>query len=86
MKDIATRPTAEFEAATPNPGHSALIDKLEEINRNILDEASRIGGRSHGSLLGEAAGVRLALWFVREAMEACTCEWNPACPEHGVTG
>lgn len=73
--------------------HSALIDKLEEINRNILDEANRIGdagrsvlGSSYDSLLGEAAGVRMALQFVREAVEGCTCEWNPACPEHGVTG
>lgn len=31
--------------------------------------------------------------LVREAAEwvaciraVCTCEWNPACPEHGVTG
>lgn len=53
----------------------ALVGKLEQINRNILDEASRIGdagrsvlGSSYDTLLGEAAGVRMALRFVREAL------------------
>ena len=83
---------AIMERAASNVGtaaESALIEKLEEINRNILAEASRIGdvdSSSYASLLGEAAGVRMALRFVREAAEACACEWNPACPEHGVTG
>ena len=81
---------AAADAASKAQVHSggALVEKLEQINRNILDEASRIGDTapSYHSLLGEAAGVRMALRFVREAAESCACEWNPACPEHGVTG
>ena len=67
---------------------SAVVENLMQINRNILNEASRIGdtGASYHSLLGEAAGVRMALRLVREAAESCACEWNPACPEHGITG
>ena len=82
---------AAADAVSKAQAHSvnALVEKLQQINRNILDEASRIGdtGRpSYHSLLGEAAGIRMALRFVREAAESCTCERNPACPEHGVTG
>lgn len=54
-----------------------LIAKLEQVNRNILDEANRIGedarsvlGSSYDSLLGEAAGVRMALGFLRQAVGA----------------
>jgi hypothetical protein len=39
---------------------SALSDKLEQVNRNILDEASRIGDTapSYHSLLGDPDAVR----------------------------
>lgn len=63
------------EAMLTQESADALIEKLQQINRNILDEASRIGdagrsalGSSYDSLLGEAAGVRMALRFVREAL------------------
>ena len=53
-----------------------LMTKLQQVNRNILDEANRIGedarsvlGSSYDSLLGEAAGVRMAIGFLRQALE-----------------
>lgn len=49
-----------------------LINTLQTVNRNILDEANRIGegSRSYDSLLGEAAGVRMALGFLQQEVEA----------------
>lgn len=67
-KDVA-------EALLTKGSADALVAKLEQVNRNILDEAGRIGdagrsvlGSSYDTLLGEAAGVRMALRFVREAV------------------
>lgn len=64
------------EAMLTKRSTDALIAKLEQVNRTILDEATRIGtngrsvlGSSYDTLLGEAAGVRMALRFVRDAIE-----------------
>lgn len=50
---------------------AALVETLQTVNRNILDEANKIGEGydSYVSLLGEAAGVRMAIGFIQQAAD-----------------
>lgn len=45
-----------------------LLKTLQTVNRNILAAASLLDDQSHSytSLLGEAAGIRMAIRFVEE--------------------